>query len=1210
MPIKTPAKMFTKVLIANRGAIACRIIRTLSAMGIESVSIYSLADADSLHVSQADHAFSLGEGGAKQTYLDIDKVIAIAKQCGAQAIHPGYGFLSENVEFVAACEKNDLVFLGPTSEQMLQFGLKHRAREIAEQANVPLLPGSDLLADIDDALKCAEKIGYPVMLKSTAGGGGIGMQRCNSALELSQAYDSVKRLSENNFSNSALFLEKFIVQARHIEVQVFGDGEGHAIALGERDCSAQRRNQKVIEECPAPNLDETLRQQLHSTATRLAASVNYRSAGTVEFVFDQQAQQFYFLEVNTRLQVEHGVTELVYNVDLVNWMVSLAAQQLAPLTEIEKQLVANGHAIQVRLYAEDANKDFQPSAGLISHINWATEVEQGTLRLDHWLESGTEVSPFFDPMLAKVICHSETRQQALSGLKQALLSSEVYGIETNKDYLHQLLSSEVVVDGLLLTQTLNEFVYAPCSIDLLSAGTQTTIQDYPGRQGYWDIGVPPSGPMDSVSFRLANTLLGNSEQSAALEITVSGPSLRFNSATRFVLTGATIAATLDDVVIKNGDVINVNGGQTLNLGNIEGAGSRCYLAVQGGIQCPDYLGSKSTFTLGQFGGHAGRALRTGDVLHIEPMPEIEPTPAMVSTQLPEISDQWTIRVIYGPHGAPDFFCPEDIDAFFDATWKVHFNSSRTGVRLMGPKPKWARNDGGEAGLHPSNIHDNAYAVGTIDFTGDMPVILGPDGPSLGGFVCPVTIIKADLWKVGQLKAGANIRFQAVSIDDAQQLEIAQIEQLKAGQYIEQQAPTQLPDSAIIKQIDKTELNEQVVYRASGEDYLLVEYGQQVLDVALRFRVHALMLKLQEMNVMGIAELTPGIRSLQVHYDNLQLPLKQLLQCLAEAEQALGDISQLTVPSRIVHIPLSWDDYATRLAIKKYDELVRKDAPWCPDNIEFIRRINGLDSVDEVKEIVFNASYLVMGLGDVYLGAPVATPLDPRHRLVTTKYNPARTWTPENAVGIGGAYLCVYGMEGPGGYQFVGRTLQMWNRYRKTTEFTKPWLLRFFDQIKFYPVSSEELTQIRHDFPRGDYPLKIEETTFSLADYQQQLVDNQESIVSFKDKQQKAFEAERLQWQKSGQANFVAEEMTQVETDVAALTTEQRGVDSHVAGNIWKVLVKPGEQVKAGQPLLVLEAMKMEIEVVSPSAGIVAGVVQKEGAQVHAGQRLLILEKAS
>jgi urea carboxylase len=1204
--------MFTKVLIANRGAIACRIIRTLSEMGIQSVSIYSQADADSLHVSRADHAYSLGEGNAKQTYLDINKVIAIAKECGAQAIHPGYGFLSENVDFVTACEANGLVFLGPTTEQMLQFGLKHRARELAEQANVPLLPGSDLLNSVEDALARAAVIGYPVMLKSTAGGGGIGMQRCNSAEELNHAYDSVKRLSENNFSNSALFLEKFIVQARHIEVQIFGDGQGGAIALGERDCSAQRRNQKVIEESPAPNLSDELRTELHATATRLASMVNYRSAGTVEFVFDQQAQQFYFLEVNTRLQVEHGVTEMVYGVDLVNWMISLAANTLPPLAELESKLSAKGHAIQVRLYAEDANKNFQPSAGLISHVEWATEVDNGQLRIDHWLESGTEVSPFFDPMLAKVICHSDTREQALAGLKQALTNSQVYGIESNKDYLFQLLGNEIVEAGLLLTQTLNQFIYSPCSIDVMAGGTQTTIQDYPGRKGYWNIGVPPSGPMDNVSFCLANTLLGNSQQDAGLEITVSGPTLRFNSATRIVLTGATIQAELDQTAIENGQVIAVKAGQILTLGNIQGAGARSYLAVQGGIQCPDYLGSKSTFTLGQFGGHAGRAIRTGDVLHIEALNLNAFNPSQATTQLtaqlPQISDDWTIRVIYGPHGAPDFFQPEDIEAFFDATWKVHFNSSRTGVRLMGPKPKWARNDGGEAGLHPSNIHDNAYAVGTIDFTGDMPVILGPDGPSLGGFVCPVTIIKADLWKIGQLKAGANIRFQPVSIEVAQQCELAQIAAIEKGQYAEQAVASTLPDNAIIRSIEKTALNEQVVFRASGEDYLLVEYGQQVLDVALRFRVHALMLALQEMNVTGIQELTPGIRSLQIHYDNLQLPQSQLLDLIVKIELGLGDSSQLSVPSRIVHIPLSWDDYATRLAIKKYDELVRKDAPWCPDNIEFIRRINGLESVEQVKEIVFNASYLVMGLGDVYLGAPVATPLDPRHRLVTTKYNPARTWTPENAVGIGGAYLCVYGMEGPGGYQFVGRTLQMWNRYRQTKEFTQPWLLRFFDQIRFFPVTSDELIQIRKDFPRGDYTLNIEETTFSLAEYQAQLSENQDSIVTFKEQQQQAFEAERQRWQETGQANFVAKEMTQIETDIATLTAQQRGVDSHVAGNIWQVLVKPGDTVKAGQTLLVLEAMKMEIEVVAPADGKVVSVVQKEGSQVHAGQRLMILEK--
>ena len=305
---------------------------------------------------------------------------------------------------------------------------------------------------------------------------------------------------------------------------------------------------------------------------------------------------------------------------------------------------------------------------------------------------------------------------------------------------------------------------------------------------------------------------------------------------------------------------------------------------------------------------------------------------------------------------------------------------------------------------------------------------------------------------------------------------------------------------IIKTLPKERFGEEVVYRTSGDDYLLVEYGRQELDIRLRFRAHALMLWLERAALPGVLELTPGIRSLQIHYDNLRLPRHSLLAHLERAERELIRSDDLRVPARIVHLPLSWDDEATRLAIRKYDELVRKDAPWCPSNIEFIRRINGLESVDQAKEILFSASYLVMGLGDVYLGAPVATPLDPRHRLVTTKYNPARTWTPENAVGIGGAYLCVYGMEGPGGYQFVGRTLQMWNRYRQTAEFSQPWLLRFFDQIRFYEVSAEELVRIRAEFPRGRYPLTIEETEFSLAEYQAQLDANAEAITAAKQRE--------------------------------------------------------------------------------------------------------------
>ncbi|MBW8191060.1 urea carboxylase [Neiella marina] len=1200
--------MFAKVLIANRGAIACRIIRTLRQMNVASVAVYAEADADSLHVAQADEAYSLGDGPAAQTYLDQDKLLAIAAESGAEAVHPGYGFLSENPDFVARCEQAGLVFLGPTAEQMNGFGLKHQARALAEQAKVPLLPGTALLDSLEQALAQAEQIGYPVMLKSTAGGGGIGMQCCDDNTQLSDSYESVKRLSENNFSNAGLFLEKFIQHARHIEVQIFGDGEGGVVALGERDCSAQRRNQKVIEETPAPHLSDETRQALQNTAIRLASQVNYRNAGTVEFVLDQDTEQFYFLEVNTRLQVEHGVTEQVFGVDLVRWMIELGASELTPLAVIAPTLKPTGHAIQVRLYAEDANKNFQPSAGLLTQV----EFPQGSnVRIDHWIEAGLEVSPFFDPMLAKIIYTGSDRQQALAGLRQALTDTRLYGIEHNLGYLSQLLATDLVASGTVLTRSLNDFTYQPTTFDVVTGGTQTTIQDYPGRAGYWDIGVPPSGPMDSVSFRLLNQLLGNDNSAAGLEIIISGPTLKFNCATVIAFGGADIDAQLDGQPIQAWSLVNVEPGQTLTLGRISGAGARSYMAVAGGIQCPDYLGSKSTFTLGQFGGHGGRALRAGDVLHLcsDACKQAAATPTS-NTQItpPQLTDDWVIRVIYGPHGAPDFFTDDDIQAFFEAEWQVHFNSSRTGVRLVGPKPQWARTDGGEAGLHPSNIHDNAYAVGTIDFTGDMPVILGPDGPSLGGFVCPATIIKADLWKMGQLKAGDKVRFEAVSMADAEQLERAQLAAIAGGSFTDAAVvPQRLPlASPVLKTLSADTVGEQVVYRPSGEDFLLVEYGPQVLDIRLRFRVHALMLALQERAIDGILELTPGIRSLQIHYNNLQLPLTQLLPLLEQLEASLGDIDTLKVPARVVHLPLSWDDQATRLAIKKYDEVVRKNAPWCPDNIEFIRRINGLESVDEVKRIVFDANYLVMGLGDVYLGAPVATPLDPRHRLVTTKYNPARTWTPENAVGIGGAYLCVYGMEGPGGYQFVGRTMQMWNRYRTTEAFEKPWLLRFFDQIKFYEVSADELLTIRKQHPRGQYPVKIEHTEFSLADYQSLIDANQADINHFKTNQQQAFEAERQRWVESGDANFAAEVMTQASADDDLLAEGQQAIESHVAGNIWQVLVEPGDTVKAGQVVMILEAMKMELEVTAPAAGVIASISQQSGAQVHAGQRLMVL----
>jgi len=1509
--------MFDKLLIANRGAIACRILRTLRTLQVKGVAVYSEADAASLHLMQADEAHSLGEGGAAGTYLAVDKILAIAKASGAKAIHPGYGFLSENAAFAQACEDAGIAFVGPTPEQLRVFGLKHTARALARQHGVPMLEGTELLDSLESAIAAAHTIGYPVMLKSTAGGGGIGMRVCRSAEELADSFEAVKRLGQNNFSDAGVFIEKYIQRARHLEVQVFGDGQGEVLALGVRDCSVQRRNQKVLEETPAPNLPHGMAEELCIAAVQLARAVNYRSAGTVEFVFDSEDQRFYFLEVNTRLQVEHGVTEQVWGVDLVSWMVQLAAGDLPPLDQLQAGLKPVGHAIQARLYAEDPGRDFQPCPGLLTAADFPP-ADGRTLRIDTWVGAGCEIPPYFDPMIAKLISWAPSREDASAGLIDALNETRLYGVETNRDYLRQIIADAPFSSGQPWTRCLEGLVYHADTFEVLSGGTQTSVQDYPGRLGYWAVGVPPSGPMDSRALRQGNGLLGNPEGCAALEVTMSGPLLRFNTDAVVAVTGAHIPITLDGQSCAMNTALFVSAGSTLSLGTIAGAGVRSYLCVRGGLDVPDYLGSKSTFTLGQFGGHGGRALRAGDVLHIAPLVERSAGRRIADEALEALTDVRRMRVIYGPHAAPEYFTEAYIERFFATDWEVHFNSSRTGVRLIGPKPEWVRADGGEAGLHPSNIHDNPYAIGAVDFTGDMPVILGPDGPSLGGFVCPVTIIEADLWQLGQLKAGDRVRFTPVSVEachaercgsalasegyspDAENPSAAapssrasslpqdtanfrrselvresyspdaenpsavtpssrasslpqgtansrRSELVREGYSPDAENPSTVPPSSrasslpqgtanfhrselvregyipdaenpstatpssrasslpqstvnfrgselvresyipdaenpstatpssrasqipqstanfrgselareghipdaenpsaatpssrasslpqgtanfrrseLVREVyspdaenpstttpssrasslpqgsanfrrselvreghipdaenpsaatpssrasslpqgtanfRRSELvresyspdaenpstvedssrtspllqgtansrdsevvriedlpspvildigqdDKRLVARLSGDTHLLLEIGAPELDLVLRLRGHALMLALEAKALAGVIDLTPGIRSLQVHYRPEQLPLWQLLDIVAGEWDAVCAAKDLQVASRIVHLPLSWDDPACQLAIEKYMTTVRKDAPWCPSNLEFIRRINDLPNLDEVQRTVFDASYLVMGLGDVYLGAPVATPLDPRHRLVTTKYNPARTWTAENSVGIGGAYMCVYGMEGPGGYQFVGRTLQMWNRYRDVAAFEgKPWLLRFFDQIRFYPVSADELVRIRRDFPLGRFALNIEHSTLNLADYQAFLTREAEGIEAFRAQQNAAFNAERERWIANGQADFQSDEGVTPNTEEQPLQPGQQGVDSHIAGNLWQVQVQPGEHVEAGDVLVILESMKMEIPLLAPIAGVVQDVRVQPGSAVRAGQRVVVL----
>ena len=498
----------------------------------------------------------------------------------------------------------------------------------------------------------------------------------------------------------------------------------------------------------------------------MGQTIGYRSAGTIEFLYEPERESFYFLEVNTRLQVEHPVTEEVTGIDLVEWMIRLAAGQDLPL---DKDFVPEGHAIEARIYAENAARNFQPSAGLLTHVEWGADA-----RIDGWVETGTEVTSFYDPMLAKVIAKGRNRDEAKAGLQKAIGASRLDGLTSNLDYVSTILNSPAFsIDG-LATAALKEVEFRPQAVEVVGPGAQTTVQDWPGRLGYWDVGVPPSGPMDSVSFRLLNRLLGNGQGAPGLEILMQGPTLRFCAAGSFALGGADVDARLNGVPIDMWRVVEAAAGDLLEVGAVRGAGQRSYLCFGGGIDAPETLGSAATFTLGGFGGLTGRPLLAGDMLPLYPnKPYTEQNLQLTSAHLPQIKDEWQLRVLYGPHGAPDFFTECDIDLLFSHSYEVHFNSSRTGVRLIGPKPDWARPDGGEAGLHPSNLHDNAYAIGAIDFTGDMPVILGPDGPSLGGFVCPAVVIDADLWKLGQMRPGQKVRLVAVSADEADEIRAAQ-----------------------------------------------------------------------------------------------------------------------------------------------------------------------------------------------------------------------------------------------------------------------------------------------------------------------------------------------------------------------------------------------------------------------------------------------------
>ncbi|KYK54116.1 hypothetical protein DCS_06073 [Drechmeria coniospora] len=1080
-------KKISKVLIANRGEIAARIIRTLRKMSIDAVSIYAEPDAAAPHVREADVSLPLCGDSVAETYLNGAQILQLAKSAGADAIIPGYGFLSENADFAKSVEAEGMIFVGPTAEQIDNLGLKHRARALAASSGVPIIPGSStLLTSLDDAREEAKRIGFPLMLKSTAGGGGIGLRRCNDIEELDDAFNAVQRLAAANFGDSGIFIERFIENARHIEVQIIGDGKGRVVTVGERDCSLQRRHQKVIEECPAFAIAEHIRQGIHAAAVRLASAVKYRNVGTIEFIYDVDSQDYFFLEANTRLQVEHPVTEAVTGLDLVECMLKVAGDNCDELFEAGR-VTLEGASIEVRLYAENPLQRFRPCSGTVKNLTFPSN-----LRVDTWIDVGTEVSTRYDPLLAKLIATGKDRHEALERLAAGLDEAQIEGVQTNLEYLRKIVAWSLFQSGGYTTKSLDVFQFHSNSFEVLEQGAMTTIQDYPGRVSYWHIGVPPSGPMDHLSFRLANRLVSNDADAAAMECTFQGPTLRFHCDVIAALTGAKAETTLDDEPVAFNQAFVIRAGQTLRVGSVE-SGYRVYIAVAGGVDVPKVMGSRATFEVGALGHgklQAGQIIPLGSSQHCKsPAGNLPQSPAVPIPEQPNAS--WTIGVIPGPHGAPEYFTDDGLETLFSGEWKVHHNSNRLGVRLTGPRPKWARQSGGQAGLHPSNIHDTPYSIGSISFTGDEAVVLTCDGPSLGGFVVFCVVATAELWKLGQVRPGDSIRLHAMDTSTAYRLEReldSAIQDLREPPNLEEFCLSAGPVDifgAIIGKIGSSK--DKIVARQAGDHAMVLEFGEsEGFDMRHSFKIHAFCQNHIQNPVGGFEELTPGVRTVHMMYSSGLTP-KSVLDRISRHVSSYSTPTK--VPSRMIFLPLAFDDSVSKAAVQRYASTIRSTAPWLPSNIAFLEELNG---IDDVSELLYDATFLVLGLGDVFLGSPCAVPLDPRHRLFGTKYNPSRSFTPRGSVGIGGQYMCIYAANSPGGYQLVGRTIDIWDSGAVPTGAGKtganPWMFQPFDRISFYRVRESEL-----DGKPAEQLIRIADGSLDLEEYEAWVASNKDDI---------------------------------------------------------------------------------------------------------------------
>lgn len=1217
-----------RVLIANRGEIACRVIRCCRENNLTSIAIYSSEDAESLHVQEADEAIHISGVGA-QAYIDIDSVVEVAKRSKADVVVPGYGFLSESPEFAHALEQQHIIFAGPSGLSIDTFGLKHSARALAEKNSVPVVPGSDLVTSLDEAIPLAADIGYPIMLKSTAGGGGMGLKVCYSQDELVVSLKEVVSRGETLFKNSGVFIEKYVECGRHIEVQVFGNGQGYVRAFGERECSIQRRHQKVIEEAPSPFVEAgnyELRRKLCHCATQLAASICYKSAGTVEFLVDDVTGDFFFLEMNTRLQVEHGITELVYGVDLVKLMLLQAEYETKGEKGIPRSVlesygdcevdglgvaIPKGHAIECRVYAENPLKNFQPAPGILHHVEFPTQCESATsqLRIDHWISTGCHVSPYFDPLLAKVMVHAATREEARKEAVYALSAAKVQGPVQNIDYLKHILLSEQFASGKTLTTFLGtSFEYEPNLVEFIRPGSYTTVQDLPGRTDVGH-GVPLSGPADPLSFQLANITVGNDRYTEGLEISLKGPKMIFHTSAVICLTGGPFTFKVNGKSVPMFAAINVPAKSTVVIGNATGNCLRAYLAIKGGFpDVAEYLGLKSCTPTLSLGGHQGRTIADGDCLSVTrdtenfQLVEVAFTlPAKCRPDLESVADDhiWVIRTTGGPHDSAEICSRNGLDTFYSTVYSVNLNSNRGCVRLDGPAEVFSRTDGGDGGTHPSNILEYPYPSCGISIVGSTVSLFGVDGSTLSGFVCIAVPAVCDWWKAGQVKVGGKVRFQRISMDEALALRKQQEHFLDAlascvGASSEdfpiypREVATHgsVPEETILHSRTAGTKGLPFFIRQAGETTLLLDFGIEHFTFFNNGRQRALQMAIEARwsREDGIIRTETSTAAMCIVFDPDVMPQGKLVEELAAMEIGIPSTNSLNIESTLYKLPICFDHSAIRLCIDRYMHSQRAEAPYLPDNTAFLMKANCIDLVEEFKKTIVGHKQVVTAVSFLCANT-LSVNLDPRTRLKTGKYNPARTFTPKGALGSGSVGFSIYSIDSPGGYLIWGMGLPdlCWNTFaRLKASHGKPWFFKNFDQIVYYEVTEQELTKLNEDLVLGRLQIESEKTSLDFHEYSLFLENIKDEVHELDKKKATAMlaliaeeELSLAKWMKekedmsSQKGNESAEHLNDASLVKVTCT---------MAANIFKINYKVGDYLGSEDTIIILEAMKMEIAV--------------------------------